>query len=70
VTVDLREVQGVLSVEWFNPATGKSVQMLDVEGGGPQSFSKPSDFQADAILYLHARISSPITTSTPTCHKI
>jgi hypothetical protein len=67
VSIDLNDIHGALSVEWFNPATGQFEQAPDIEGGSLRSFNKPSDFQTDAVLYLHDRMSNPVTSPNSIC---
>lgn len=50
VTVDLTGSQGPLTVEWFNPRTGKAAHGPGVAGGAPRQFAAP--FSGDAILFL------------------
>lgn len=50
VTVDLSTATGPLTVEWFNPTTGKTTSAEAVRGGRRQSFTAP--FSGDAVLYI------------------
>ncbi|MHC4713224.1 MAG: DUF6298 domain-containing protein [Planctomycetota bacterium] len=52
VTVDLRAARGRLSVEWFDPVTGKSKKCGTVKGGAKRPFTSP--FKEDAVLFLRA----------------
>lgn len=49
-TVDLSGSTKSLQVEWFNPATGKTVRGGTVAGGDRKTFTIP--FEGDAVLYL------------------
>lgn len=51
VTVDLSGTPGSLSIEWFNPRTGKITPSGTVEGGGIHCFIPP--FFGGAVLYLY-----------------
>lgn len=53
VTVDLSAARGEVSVEWFNPATGKATQDPPVPGGRKVQFTAP--FAGSAVLYLVAK---------------
>jgi hypothetical protein len=65
VDVDLSESLVNLSVEWFDPQNGTTVNAPTVTGGGTQSFFSP--FSSDAVLYLHSTsFSSPTPTNTST----
>jgi hypothetical protein len=51
VTVDLSAAAGELSVEWFDPKTGKATPGdKAIAGGGKREFTAP--FAGDAVLYL------------------
>lgn len=50
VTVDLGAVSGELSVEWFNPRTGKTAEGPRAAGGQKRTLRPP--FAGDAVLYL------------------
>lgn len=52
VTWDLRDASRPLSVEWFNPTTGRAQSGGTVSGGGTRAFTAP--FTGDAVLYLAA----------------
>jgi hypothetical protein len=52
VSVNLSATPGTLSVEWFDPRTGRTLTGGPVAGGAPRSF--PSPFPAEAVLYLRA----------------
>jgi hypothetical protein len=52
VQVDLSTVDRPLTVEWFDPLTGRLEQGQGVAGGAPRSFRTP--FAGDSILYLKA----------------
>jgi len=50
-TVNLSATHNALSVEWFNPASGKAISAGTVSGGSSsQQFTPP--FTGDAVLYL------------------
>jgi hypothetical protein len=49
-TVNLSGVNGVLAVEWMNPATGAKTATASVSGGSTLTFTPP--FGGDAVLYL------------------
>ncbi len=51
VQVDLRSCDGWLSVEWYNPDTGNSIQGEKVMGGVKKVFFSP--FTNSAALYLN-----------------
>ena len=51
VTLDLSEVGGSLSVEWFNPTTGAMTPAAPVPGGPARTLTAP--FGGDAVLFLH-----------------
>jgi hypothetical protein len=51
VTVDLSAAIGVLSVEWFNPITGRTIEAEPTIGGEQREFTTP--FAGDAVLYIH-----------------
>jgi hypothetical protein len=51
VTVDLKEGDGILNVEWFRPRTGEIVRADSVRGGRTERFAAP--FGGDAVLYLY-----------------
>jgi hypothetical protein len=54
-----------LSVEWFNPQKGTTVDAPMVFGGDTQTFSAP--FTGDAVLYIYDAVpSSPTPTKTRT----
>lgn len=48
--VDLSQVKGTLSIEWFNPSNGLTTTGTSTTGGGNRSFVPP--FAGDAVLYL------------------
>ena len=50
VTVDLSAVDGVLTVEWFDPSTGKTIKAGTTRGGARQDFTSP--LAGDAVLYI------------------
>jgi len=50
VTVDLSAASGPLSVEWFNPRTGKARKGGGTRGGATRTFSAP--FRGEAVLYI------------------
>ncbi|MCG7849589.1 MAG: hypothetical protein MIO93_10485, partial [ANME-2 cluster archaeon] len=50
ITIDLSDVSGTLSVEWYNPHTGKYQGQTTVEGGAPRAFTAPDT--NDWVLYL------------------
>ena len=54
-TVNLSGVDGLLAVEWMNPATGAKTAGPSVRGGSTPTFTPP--FSGDAVLYL-SRIAS------------
>jgi Protein of unknown function (DUF4038)/Putative collagen-binding domain of a collagenase len=49
-TVNLSGVDGVLAVEWMEPATGAKTPGGPVSGGATSTFTPP--FNGDAVLYL------------------
>ena len=51
VTVDLREAQGILAVEWMHPIEGSVTPGGTIEGGAKRVFKSP--FNRDAALHLH-----------------
>jgi len=51
VTVDLSAAKTALSVEWFDPGSGKTKRAKAVRGGARRDFTAP--FRGDAVLYLH-----------------
>jgi len=50
VTVDLKAGERTFSVEWFNPATGETVEGEAVQAGARLELTAP--FKGDAVLYL------------------
>jgi hypothetical protein len=48
--VDLWEATGMFAVEWFNPATGETVNGKEIAGGRRHAMSAP--FPGAAVLYL------------------
>ncbi len=50
--VDLHGFEGTLHQEWFEPASARTLQGADVQGGARQSFVSP--FTGDAVLYLYS----------------
>lgn len=52
VNVDLSLAPGNLSVEWYNPITGKYAEQGITIGGGPAAFTTP--FNGDAVLHIYA----------------
>jgi hypothetical protein len=48
--VNLSGVDGLLAVEWMNPATGAKTAGASVSGGSTPTFTPP--FDGDAVLYL------------------
>jgi hypothetical protein len=48
--VDLTAAWGKLSVEWFNPKTGESMNGGTTKGGAIRTFKAP--FPGDAVLYI------------------
>lgn len=50
VTVELGDAKGELGVEWFEPATGRTVAGAPIHGGARRSFEVP--FPEGAVLYL------------------
>jgi hypothetical protein len=52
VTLDLSQVTGTLSVEWFDPATGVATQAGTVGGGPSVTLTAPA-VSGDAVLFLH-----------------
>jgi len=52
VSVDLSEVRGTMTVEWFNPSTGEILTEGTISAGSSQDFTAP--FPGDALLYLTA----------------
>jgi len=57
VTVDLTAASGGLSLEWFNPSTGKVVAGGRTMGGASRSFRAP--FRGDAVLYIAGSQTTP-----------
>jgi hypothetical protein len=52
VLVDLSAASGeIMTVEWFNPATGETVPGEPVTGGNSQTFTAP--FSGDAVLFVY-----------------
>jgi uncharacterized protein YjdB len=51
VKLNLSEVTGTLTVEWFNPATGVATPGGTVSGGPSQTLTAP--FGGNAVLFLH-----------------
>jgi hypothetical protein len=51
VRVDLSAVSGSRTVEWFNPATGQTMDGGAVTGGGVVSLTPP--FSGMAVVYIH-----------------
>jgi hypothetical protein len=64
INVNLSDSPVELSVEWFNPQNGTTVNAPKVIGGNTQSFSSP--FSDDAVLYIYH--SAPASL-TPTMTK-
>jgi len=62
ITVDLTATAGQVTVEWFNPATGKSVAGGKVSGGTQRTFTAP--FTGDAVLYLYQMSNAATPTAT------
>jgi hypothetical protein len=58
VEVDLSASPGRLSVEWFNPSTGDTLNGGSIIGGTRQTFRAP--FRHDAALYVHAEKSAAL----------
>ncbi len=52
VTVDLSAASGLLSVEWFDPATSRTAAREAVEGGRSLELTAP--FEGEAVLYVSA----------------
>ena len=52
VTVDLRGTAGSLSVEWFDPATGRHQIADPIEGGHSRTFDSP--FDEPGLLHIRA----------------
>jgi hypothetical protein len=52
VRVDLSAASGDLSVQWLNPSTGAVTFAGTTTGGASHSFTAPSDFNDDAVLYI------------------
>jgi hypothetical protein len=50
-SVDLSDVSGALSVEWFNPSNGTTSEGGTTLGGSSRSFTPP--FRGDAVLYIY-----------------
>jgi hypothetical protein len=50
IQVDLSDAKGKLSVEWYNPDVGVSVEAKPVAGGNKQVFVAP--FNGNAVLYI------------------
>jgi hypothetical protein len=54
ITVDLRNISGNLTVEWFNPATGKrTIPSTPSTGGAKRTLMPP--FRGEAVLYLYLK---------------
>jgi hypothetical protein len=53
VFVNLGAARGQLTVEWFNPRTGQTIQAEPVTGGVLHDFIAP--FEPDAVLYIYAK---------------
>jgi len=51
IIVDLIAAPGPLSVEWFDPETGESMEGGTITGGSRRSFSPPRE--GDVVLFLH-----------------
>lgn len=51
VSVDLSGSKGTVSVEWFEPQTGRYISLAGVEAGKVRNFNAP--FKGQAILYLY-----------------
>ncbi|MEZ4727767.1 MAG: DUF6298 domain-containing protein [Caldilineaceae bacterium] len=64
VTVDVRKTQGELTVEWFDPETGNTVNGGVTAGGAKRTLTAP--FANDAVLYLYQATTDPTPSSTPT----
>jgi hypothetical protein len=62
VDVDLTAFSGALRVEWFDPATAKSVRGEPVRGGARRRFESP--FRPDAVLYLQGAAPAPSRSPT------
>lgn len=61
-TVNLSAARSTLKVEWFNPASGKTIPEKAVQGGqSAHSFTAP--FAGDAILYLFESVPSGSASS-------
>lgn len=52
-TVDISDVEGAATLEWFNPRTGAATDGGTVQGGQKRSFKPP--FDGDAVLYIAAK---------------
>lgn len=52
VSVNLSAAKGILSLEWFIPATGKTIIGGQTIGGSTESFTAPI-VKGDAVLYIH-----------------
>ena len=63
-TVNLSAVEGTLSVEWFNPSNGTTLNGGTTTGGASRSFTPP--FSGDAVLYIHRPSSTTPTPHAPT----
>ena len=50
ITINLTATPGTLTVEWFNPSNGTTVNSGTVTGGANRQFTSP--FGGDAVLYL------------------
>ena len=50
VKVDLSAAKGELTVEWFDPTKGKSIEAGKTTGGVRRQFTAP--FDGHAVLYL------------------
>ncbi|MFC2125675.1 DUF6298 domain-containing protein [Bacteroidota bacterium] len=51
VSLNLDQISGTFSVEWFNPGTGEFQESEDINGGSEISFSSPFG-TSDVLLYL------------------
>jgi hypothetical protein len=53
VTVNLVGAEKIFNIEWFNCATGETINGGTIMGGGERSFKAP--FSGEAVLYIHKR---------------
>jgi Family of unknown function (DUF6298)/Putative collagen-binding domain of a collagenase len=54
IEVDLSASPGQLTIEWFSPRTGYTIDGGTSKGGRRRSFQVPFGGDSDAVLYIHA----------------